>query len=260
MNRESLKAWLVKLFIPVIRLCFQNSLKIQDITDSIKVAYIDCARREYGKDSDKLNITQISLATGIHRNEVIRLLENQPSLRERGLIARILGQWQADRRFCKKGGLPKKLTCSGLNSEFGELVSSVSKSLTPYSILLELERKKMVIRNDGLVELLQPTYRIKDDWDALFRILSLDLSDLVDISTENMEKNDEDTNLHIRTHYDNIVVDSLPDLKRQILIEGTEFHRKMQSIIASYDKDLNSDLISKKGGGIVSLSSFSKIG
>ncbi|MBL7661740.1 hypothetical protein JNK13_03205 [bacterium] len=253
MSNFPFKIWLVKLLKPIVAFALKHSVKLHDFEDALKIALVESVSDQNPALS---NITQISLRTGIHRAEVKRLLENPTPLSERGILARVLGQWQSDKRFCKKGGEPRPLSCSGKNSEFEQLLSSISKNLSIYSILLELERSNLVARENGLAKLIQGEYRISDNLNDLMRVLSADIKDLLETVEKNQAREPNQTNLHIRTHYDNIAIESIPLLRREILKEGTLFHRKIQQLIAQHDKDINPELEDQQGGGQITLVSF----
>jgi hypothetical protein len=98
-----------------------------------------------------VNISRLSVATGMTRKEVSALLNDASSYR--GTIARRIGQqralrvlkgWLVDPRFQKNNGQPDELPYRGGKRSFSLLVKTYGGDVTPKSVLRELERIEIV--------------------------------------------------------------------------------------------------------------------
>ena len=69
-------------------------------------------------------------------------------------------------------------------------------------------------------------------------------------------KNNNINQLHLTTFYDNIEEESIPKIKKWLLVKGSEIHKECREYISNFDKDLNSKL-KGEGGGKVTFTTFS---
>ena len=174
---ESLKL----LFKPLIRLCLLNGIGIQEITEVVKVCLVDIAKEEMRGKNEKINVSRLSVMTGLHRRDVMRLLDSDSESKEPlTLISRILGQWAADMRFKTKSGTPRVLTVDGNNSEFSKLVGTVSKDVHHGTILFELKRIGAIEHVKGGIKLIDRAQNVRSDPQKGYQILSADISDLIE--------------------------------------------------------------------------------
>src|SRR5262249_49684904 len=141
------------------RWCVRNAVKLQEVQELLKQAFVESAIDELEEGGESPNVTRVALMSGVHRRDVTRLLENEPALpSDDSLLTRVLGQWRLDERFCTKQNKPRRLSIGGKTSEFGELVSSVSRELNASVILAELVRIGAVSVADGMANLEKPIY------------------------------------------------------------------------------------------------------
>ncbi|MBP9839093.1 MAG: hypothetical protein KBC84_10325, partial [Proteobacteria bacterium] len=137
---------LTLLLKPIVAFSLRHGLKVPDLIDVIKSLFIELSLTEIAKEETTPSVSKISAMTGLHRKFIPELQKkyNNPEQKSRNVIARILGQWQGDRRFKNKNGKPKVLGIAGLESEFAKLVFSVSADLNPFTILAELIRMGVI--------------------------------------------------------------------------------------------------------------------
>ena len=104
---------------PVIRLCLRRTTTIQDFVRVAKAVYLEVAEEELENRGDKVNISRLSVLTGIDRKEIMRLRKDgQPELEEPGsLYGRVMAMWRHSARFQTKSGAPRVLTLEGEDSE-----------------------------------------------------------------------------------------------------------------------------------------------
>ena len=103
------------------------------------------------QQDSRVNISRLSVVTGMTRKEVSALLKDTSSYR--GAITRrigqqralrVLGGWLGDPRFQKRNGQPGELPYRTGNKSFALLVKSYGGDVTPKSVLRELERMEIV--------------------------------------------------------------------------------------------------------------------
>ena len=246
------------LLRPIVRFCLRRSLKIQDLLEAAKVAFVSLAEDEIA--DSKASTSKLSIMTGLHRRDVMRLWKEQRAPKNQGsLLTRVLGQWQQDRRFQTKQGKPRLLEYEGKESEFVDLVRSVSKDLNPYTVLFELERIGAVVRVGSNLKLVTTTYVPRGNLKESFSLLASDSEDLLSAVEENLVNTPAIPNLHIKTHYDNICEEFVPQIRNWFLDRGAAFHREAREFLAKFDKDLNPALAKHKGGVRAAVGTFSRI-
>jgi Family of unknown function (DUF6502) len=99
----------------------------------------------------RVNVSRLSVATGMTRKEVSALLNHSTSVRpivarrsgeQRAL--RVLRGWLTDPRFQNRNGRPDDLSYRGYKKSFSVLVRLYGGDVTPKSVLRELERIAIV--------------------------------------------------------------------------------------------------------------------
>lgn len=103
------------------------------------------------RQDDRVNISRLSVATGMTRKEVAALLGNSQkgggaAAKKRGQqrALRVLRGWMTDPRFRNSSGHPDELRFRGPNKSFAFLVKLYGGDVTPKSVLHELERIEIV--------------------------------------------------------------------------------------------------------------------
>lgn len=258
LSRQSLALSLRLMLRPVVRFCFRRALKVQEFLDITKQVFFEVAAEELRLGSKEASTSKLALATGLTRREAARLAQQDFSAEpEMNVLTRIIGKWQSHPEYTNKQGQSRNLSAEGKDSEFAALVNSVSKDLNPYTVLFELERVGAVERKGDKVELQADVFVPGANVEEGFRILSRDVADLIAAVEGNVVLQASPPHLHIKTHYDNIAVQRLPEIRSWLLEEGTKFHARAREFLAQHDKDLNPRLVAQPGGARVALSAFS---
>ena len=255
--REVLIDCLRLVLKPVVRFCLKRSLKLQDFTEAAKQVYLETATEALEAEGEQRNVSKLSVMTGLHRRDVDRIVHETGPLRYgNDLLSRVIGQWQSDKRYSTRGRA-RLLSFEGKESEFAELVASVSKNLNPYTVLFELERVGAVERGAGGLKLIRRTYEASSDLREGFSLLSGDCGDLISAVEENLTCRPSVPNLHSKTQYDNICTDHLDTIRSWILERGRVFHEEAREFLAQFDKDINPKLKNRPGGGRAAIGTFS---
>lgn len=228
------------LIRPFVRLCVRNSVKLQDLIEVLKGAFVDVALEELNAAKHEKSISKISVMTGVHRRDTTKILKGEITEGSSiSLLGKIIGQWRESKRFQDKLGRPRVLSVEGSESEFVDLVRSISSDLNPYTVLFEFERVGAIKRVTGGISLASEMYSPGRNILGAIEILTHDCADLFAAVEENVSATDPIPNLHIRTEYDNIPAKNARDIKLWILGEGAKFHEKVQKHLAQFDRDVN---------------------
>ena len=254
--------FLVRVFKPAAALCLSRGVKVQTAVEALKSAFVDAACEELAGSKRSLSVSRLAVMSGLHRRDVARRVEGEKPAAVKyspGLLTRVIGQWQQDRRFCSRRGRPRALSFKGGEGEFVELVKSVSKDLNPYTLLFELERTRTVERSRDRVKLITDVYVPSGDVAGGLSLLCEDSEDLMLAVGENIFSRPQVPNLHIRTQYDNVAIKDLARIKDWFLQKGAEFHDQARRFLSQFDKDLNPRLYDKEGGARVVVGTFSRV-
>ncbi len=213
------------------------------MVEAAKCVFLEEAAREIERGQEKVNISRLAAMSGMHRRDVMRIYRDEGSVdAAQGLITRIIGQWQQDRRFCTRNGKPRILSFEGPNSDFKRLVSHLSNDLNPATVYFELERTGAVVRTRDGVKLVTRAYVPKGNMKAGFELLANDMDDLVRCVEGNLIGGSKTPHLHGKTEYDNISADAADEIRAWLLREGSALHQKARNFLARFDFDTNSRL------------------
>ena len=254
---ESQSRALRLMLTPLVRFCVRNGISAATVIEQLKKVFVAQANAEVESSGERSTVSQVSIISGLPRREIKRLLQDSevespyPSL-----ISRLIGQWEQDSRFRTKPGKPRVLSYGGESSEFKVLVESVSKDVHPGTVLQELIRQNLVTRTTQGIKLQNNVHEQHKLPEKVLNLVSRDFETLGNALSENMFVEQEVRNLHMRTEYDNVFVDEIPQLRAWLLENGADLHRRAREYIAKFDKDLN-PAVQKRGGGRVVLGAFS---
>ncbi len=247
---------LASLLRPVLTWAFNRGLRLGDILEVTKSLLVEIAAEQIREVGQEPSDSRISLVTGVHRGDVSRLKRDRPAPNKgkHDVITRIFTVWQQDKSYAANG-LPKPLTYEGERSQFFRLVRRVTKELSPYSILLEMERTGVVRYEGAKVMLMAQDYAPKGDTEALFALVGHQMKDLIDCTVQNIEE-DSPQNLHLTTYFDNIRDDAVVRLREYLVREGTLLHDKVRAEMSAQDLDIAPDPTAS-GGNRVAFTAFS---
>lgn len=225
---------------PLVRFCIRHSFPLQEFMDAAKVQYIEGAKAELESAGMEVNNSRISVMTGVQRNMVARILkrgtEEKPREKPLSTVWQVIRTWEQDSRFHGKNRKPRILTHKGRDSEFRELVETVTKHTDPGTILFELERANAVKIVDDGVKLFEGIVRVGDNTEFGYNLLADDMGRLIASIEENLSI-PRISNVHITTNYDRIIVKDIPKIRRWLLEESKAFHKKVRGFLASHEAD-----------------------
>lgn len=245
------------LLRPAVTFALRRGLKVREILLVVKELLLEEAERLLAQRGEQPSVSRLAVMTGLQRRDVVKVGEGSPETPSQlSIITKLIGSWEQDPKFSKKK-LPRPLSFEGTQSEFAELVASISQDISPYTLLFELERLGIVVRREKSLILAQRAYSLRGDSDDSYELLGQDITDLINAVDSNIHQKKEIPNLHITTRYDNICTSKLPEIRQWILERGAAFHSELREVLSKADKDLNPTLFKEKGGGQVVVGSFS---
>ena len=209
---------------------------------------MQAAESEIRNAQGGFSISKVSVVTGLHRSEVSRLLSGERSDRgQHNILNRVIGLWSTSKRYRNPDETVKQLTYEGLGSEFAALVAKVSKEVTHYPILFELERIGAIEYHNNLVRLVTREYTPQEDVDYGLSLLSADAADLTAAIEANLVKKHPEQSLHLRTSFDNIDPRNLAEIRLWILQRGAEFQSMVRDYLAKFDRDTTGETAEGEG-------------
>jgi len=253
------RSLLLVLLRPVARLCLRSGFGIQDLIDSAKTAFILSAQEQLVREGLKVNVSRISVATGIHRRDVDRIISQEPRPFEPdNAVSKVLTAWENQREWMTSAGAPRVLEIDGTPHSFYSLVRSVTSDVHPSSILAQVERLDLVKRTSHGLKLVSPGHQVTHDIGRGYEILAQDVDDLALAVEQNLIEHPAIPNLHARTEFDNIFEESLPSIQKWLLDEGAAFHQRARAKLSEHDADIRPQP-GKDAGRKVVLSCFGRV-
>lgn len=246
------------MFRPIAYFCLRYSITVQEALEMMKIAFVRSAADDLERRNARINHSRLCVATGIHRQEIARILSGDIKPSTTSYSQRIIGQWLGDKRFQNKACKPRVLSCDDDNCEFYRLVRHVCTDVHPRTLLAELERVGAVERSAGGVKLLARAYVPKENPQEGYKLFAEDSTHLLCAIEENVTLGIRPPNLHVRTEFDNVDRAALPKIRHWFYRFGNEFHEQARAFVSKFDLDLNPK-DKAVGNAKVVLGSFSRI-
>jgi len=124
---------------------------IDELVRAAKRAYLRAAMDTVLPHDRRVNVSRLSVATGMTRKEVSALLNSSMGTQQGGnrrsgeqRALRVLRGWLTDPRFQNRNGYPDVLSYRGPKKSFTFLVKLYGGDVTPKSVLRELERMNIL--------------------------------------------------------------------------------------------------------------------
>lgn len=249
---------LAALFRPIVRFCLHQGVRVGELEEFLRKALVEGAQSAIEEAGGEVSVSKISVITGIHRLEVGRLLagERRPHGKH-DVLNRVIGLWSQRASYRDKSGAPRSLTFQGLGSEFAALVARVSKEVSHYPLLFELERIGAIQYEGELVTLKTVEYTPSGDAEHGLEILGDDIAALIKTVEGNLTDRSDQPDLQLRTSYDNIPPEYLEEIRAWVLKRGAAFQTEVRDYISKFDRDVNPAVAAGGERAKVSVSVFS---
>ena len=230
------------LLRPIVRYSIRRSQSIQDFVEVAKSVYVDIAKEEMEQVTEKINISRISIVTGMHRAEVARIFNKVDGLRAektQNIPVQVLSRWEQDKKYKTKTGRLRAISFEGEDSEFHKMVKSVNKHASPSTVLFDLERSGVVKQSTKGLVLVKGFLLRSPDVEMVYRVASMDINTLIKTIDENLADPEKEVkNHHQRTEYNNIYEKDLETVRDWFWREGKRFHKRARDFLSQFDKDV----------------------
>ena len=246
----------------VVRYCLRCGLRYSELEHVLQKILVEEGAREVHATNGSSSVSKISVVTGLNRPQITKLLAgDMEKSAPHDLLARVVGQWSQSSSYQDKQGKPRALKFQGLASEFAALVSSITREVSHYPVLFELERVGAVEISNDEVRLVSYEYIPVGDVQHGLHLLTADVEALLATVEANLTVSKEHPHLHLRTSYDNVPPEKIDELRLWILRKGVQFQQEMREHIASFDRDFSPSVESEPEGqtkrAMVTVTSFS---
>lgn len=143
--KQTAFASFVVLLRPVARLMLRCGVTSKELSELVKLVFVDVATQDYGKHGRPANASRVAILTGLSRREVKRvrdLFEGRgdavfTALETINHGARVLSGWHQDPAFLDRNGKPRLLPLQGDRS-FEALIKKYAPDIPPTAMLKEL--------------------------------------------------------------------------------------------------------------------------
>ncbi len=194
-REQLLKQAVEELLVPLARLCVGRGLPFAQAEELFKRAYVVAARearREQGLAGAR-DVSQVAVATGLHRREVTRIGDAEPrrAVQRPAPATQLVTRWLADPALRHKNGRIRRLPRQGSPAggpSFESLAASITRHVHPRSLLEELLRRGLVAQRDrdDTVELLTDRIAPTEDEARLFGFLGANAGDHLSAAVANV--------------------------------------------------------------------------
>lgn len=158
---------------PIVRILLRYGIGYGGFAEIVKSTFVDIASSDFGIRGRPTNISRVAVMTGLTRKEVKRLRDKIENGDE-GIIvkttpmAQILHKWHAEDDFVDENGRPAKLSFSGGDINFSELVKRYGGDVPPGAMRTELKRVGSVTEHpDGSLSVASRVVLPEDETDKL---------------------------------------------------------------------------------------------
>jgi hypothetical protein len=140
----ALQAALARLLAPLARLVVAQGLPYAVVDEMLRRAVVTQAHAVHRGLPEHRRTSRVSVATGLNRREVNRLLAPQPaaepSQMQRSPAAMVFAHWRSAAAYRTRGGAPRVLPRTGPAPSFESLAQEVTRDVHPRALLEELLR------------------------------------------------------------------------------------------------------------------------
>ena len=146
-SANALTAALREVLGPLARLAVARGVTHGALDELIKQALVAAADRSHAELPPHRRVSRITTATGIHRREVSRLIDElragrgaQSSTSARSHASELFSHWRTNPAYCDLRGSPAELPRTGPAPSFEHMAQNITRDVHPRSLLDELVR------------------------------------------------------------------------------------------------------------------------
>ena len=221
------------------RFCVKHGLHIQEAGETLKRAFEKAARDHFREHGEKMNVSRLSVCTGLQRKDIIRLqqeadTQDQAVSTQDNLLCRIATRWSEQEKYKKK-----ELEAQGAGEpSFAQLVLEESSDLHSGTLLFRMQQLGMVkITSSGKIKLLRATLPTLPAPKTALNNLSLELRDHI-ASVEHNLSSTSLKNHHAYTVFDAIPESVVPVVSKFIYEQAQQVHTVVRKFLSLHDLDI----------------------
>jgi hypothetical protein len=140
----ALQAALARLLAPLARLVVAQGLPYSVLDEMLRRAVVTQAHAAHPGLPEHRRTSRVSVATGLNRREVNRLLAPQPAAKAdaspRSPAAMVFAHWRSSAAYRTRAGAPRVLPRTGPAPSFESMAQEVTRDVHPRALLEELLR------------------------------------------------------------------------------------------------------------------------
>lgn len=202
------------LLTPLAELAIARGLHHSDVDELLREAFVDAALAAHPDVTPHRAVSRVSTTTGLHRREVNRLLQREPSVAtKRTPATQVFTRWLSDPAWRDHPCLPRQ----GADASFEALAQSVTKDVHPRSLLEELCRLGLarLDETNDQVELLRERFAPAGDQPRMLGFLASNVGD------------------HLRAAVTNVLTATPPHLEQAVFADelSTESLQRLQPLV-----------------------------
>ena len=231
---DHIRGCLSQILHSVVKLAIRHAVPWREFYEMSRRIYVQEGKEHLRKGGSKVNIMRVSAATGIRRDDVSRLWDaEEEEFVYNCTAARVISMWIESKEFRSKRG-PKELSYGGTDSEFSQLVHSITNLHSPKSVLAHLLSAQLVEKNEETVRLKKIAYVPDSIPSEGLAMLAVDVEDLIESVHQNLFDDPDKPNLHLTTEFLNLNKADKEAIEDWILKKGTRFHKEVRSYLSKY--------------------------
>ena len=237
---------ILSLLRPIVRILIRNEVSHAEFTELAKQAYVQEAYKHFTLPGRKMTYARVSVLTGLHRKEVVRITElstdaSNPLQAQPNRALRVVNGWLTDGEFSDQG-IAKVLPVNGESACFRTLVERHSGDISMGAVLDELKRVGVVEMLDkDRVKLATKGYIPQDDELKTLEIISISASDLLHTGIHNLELKDEKPRFQRQVVHAQVPHDLADAFKVISEKEALELLQRLNSYLSEHRGKTNSE-------------------
>jgi hypothetical protein len=167
---------------PLAAMLLSRGVRYASAEELLKAVFVRAGARAFAAQGKAPSVSTLSVATGLRRREVQRLLTAAPSgapTPKVSLAAQVRARWTSDADFLDAKGQPRRLprTAPAGQPSFASLAAAISKDVHPRPLLDELLRIGAVEENGEHVVLRGRLSTPDRSWDELVTVGGQNVAD-----------------------------------------------------------------------------------
>jgi hypothetical protein len=231
---------------PLVKRLLASGMPFGRLEARLRELFVEVAETELALPGRRQTDSRVSLLTGINRKEVRRIRSAErgqpaPSSFSMNYASSLISRWLSDPQTVDRAGRPRPLPYQAKRgASFMKLARKVTADLAPRVLLDEVLRSGAAeLRPDNLVVLKSDAYVPKREPAEKLQILGEDPAELIETILRNIFSESSESLLQRKVYYDNLGSSAAKQIRAQMRHEGERFLRRVNRLLAKYDRDRN---------------------